>query len=105
MNLTLSILPNKLAVARLDPSKESPSWATQGGFYSITKTLDELSIVCEEQLVPENVKVEKQWRAIKVEGPLDFSMVGIMANLSGILAEGKLSVFVISTFDTDYILV
>lgn len=105
MTLTLSVLPESFAVCKLNPNEQIPSWTYSGIFYSITKTTDELSLVCEEKFVPENIKSEKYWKALKVEGQLDFSLVGIMKNLSGILADGGVSVFVISTFDTDYILV
>lgn len=103
MNLTLSILPESLVVYRLNPSDAIPEWVYRGSFYSITKTSDELSVVSSE--VIDEIRSEKGWRALKVEGTLDFSLVGIMANLSGILAGGGVSVFVISTFDTDYILI
>ena len=82
-----------------------PDWAQQGSFYTVSKTPEELSIVCETCLVPEKIQAESEWRIIKVEGPLDFALVGILANLSGILAERGISIFAISTFDTDYLLV
>ena len=103
--LTLSILPLSLAVVRLDPSATIPLWATEGHFFSITKTKEELSIVCKETALPVHAKAEKDWKAIKVEGPLDFSMTGVLASLALPLAEAKVSIFAISTYDTDYILV
>ncbi len=72
---------------------------------SITRTSDELSIVCSQENVPENVTSESGWRCLRVVGPLEFSMVGVIASLTGLLATANISVFVISTFDTDLVLV
>jgi len=103
--LSLSVMPNKIAVCRMENDAQIPSWATNDSFFSISKTDDELSIVCSEDSVPDNVKSEKGWRLFKVEGPLDFSLTGILASLANPLAESKISIFAISTFDTDYVLV
>lgn len=104
--LTLFVMPSLLAVVRLDPSSDIPLWVTKGkDFFSITNTQDELSIVCLEEIVPERVKNEKGWRCLKVEGPLDFGLTGILSSLIQPLTEAKISIFTISTFDTDYILV
>ena len=90
-------------VCRLKPDEPYPDWIPKG-FSSITKTTDELSIVC-KQLALEKVKCERGWRLIKVLGPLDFSEIGILSSLSSILASAQISVFVISTFDTDYLMI
>lgn len=104
--LTLSIMSISLAVVRLDTSSNIPLWAMEEkNFFSITKTQDELSIVCSENKVPQDVKVERGWRCLKVEGPLDFGLTGILSSLAQSLAEAKISIFAISTFDTDYIMV
>ena len=103
--LSLSILPQKLAVCRLDKDARIPTWVEGDIFFSITKTDDELSIVCSENRVPTGIKVEKNWRALKVEGPLDFSLTGILASLANPLAQVAISIFAVSTFDTDYLLV
>jgi uncharacterized protein len=103
--ISLSVIKEKLAVCRLEVDKPIPGWAMKGSFYSISKTNDELSLVCLEQNVPRTIKSEKKWRAIKVEGMLDFSQTGILASLAVPLAEAKISIFALSTFDTDYILV
>ena len=71
----------------------------------MTRTADELSIVCPEEQVPGDLTAERDWRAFKVEGPLDFALVGILAELSGALAAAEVSLFAISTYDTDYLLV
>lgn len=103
MNLT--IVPLTLAVCRLGADEPIPGWAVQRqGFFAITATEDELSIVCPTAAVPADVKCEQPWRAIKVLGPLDFALVGILAGLAEVLARAQISIFAISTFDTDYIL-
>lgn len=103
--LSLSIMPNRLAVCRLKKDDRIPSWVTDDTFFSISKTDDELSIVCSESKVPDGIKSEKNWRAFKVMGPLGFSLTGILASLASPLAKAKISIFAISTFDTDYVLV
>ncbi|MDY0236466.1 MAG: ACT domain-containing protein [Gudongella sp.] len=105
MSLTMKLLKDEYGVARLDVLDEVPKWVVKGEFYSITKTEDELSILCSEIDIPSDVKCERNWRILKVEGPLDFSLVGILSSISAVLAKVKISIFVISTFDTDYILV
>lgn len=105
MQLTLKVLPDTFAICRFNNTASIPDWVYKGEFYSITRTEDELSIVCSQENVNQADKVEKGWKVLKVAGPLDFSLVGIIANLSVILAKGEVSVFVISTFDTDYILI
>jgi hypothetical protein len=105
-NLSLSILDHHIAICRLEKDSKIPSWIDESrGFLSITKTQEELSIVCEEDVVPSGVKTEKGWRALKVNGILDFSLTGVLASILNPLAEAKISVFAISTFDSDYILV
>jgi hypothetical protein len=82
-----------------------PEWATQGQFFSITRTSEELSIIAESDLVPERLRTEVSWRVLKVHGPFDFSEVGVLAALVQPLAAAGVSVFAVSTFDTDYLLV
>lgn len=103
--ITFCVLKNIFAVCRFNGDSPIPHWFQNNGFYTVTKTDDELSIVCEQQAVPEGVKCEKNWRILKIDGVLDFSLVGILASVSTILANEKISIFVISTYDTDYILV
>ncbi len=103
--LTLSLMPARLAVCRLDVSSIIPEWGLRGTFFSITRTEEELSIVCSEEYAPSEIKTEKGWRYFKVEGPLAFELTGILSSLTQPLAEAKVSIFAISTFDTDYMLV
>lgn len=105
MNLKLKVLPSRFAICQLPPDSDTPSWATKSKFYSITKTGNELSVVVEQDTLPENVKSDKDWKAFEVQGPLDFSLVGILASLSTTLASAGVSIFAISTYDTDYLLV
>ena len=102
--MRMRILEEKFVVCKLDCEDVIPNWVDTKSFISITRTEDELSIVCADKNVPENIKCEKEWRALKVEGPLDFSLIGILAKISTLLAEANVSIFAISTFDTDYIL-
>ncbi|MCB2307352.1 ACT domain-containing protein [Clostridium estertheticum] len=97
--LTMKLLNEKFAVCRLNKNELIADWVKNSDFYSITKTSDELSIVCSQDSIASNIKCEKDWRILKVEGPLDFSLIGI------ILALKKISIFAVSTYDTDYILV
>jgi uncharacterized protein len=99
------VLAQQLAVCRLTPVDEFPSWLHRNGFLAVTYTSEELSIVCDEHCVPDNVQTEKGWRILKVQGPLDFSQVGVLAAIAVPLARAGVSIFAISTFDTDYILV
>ncbi|HWE37600.1 MAG TPA: ACT domain-containing protein [Isosphaeraceae bacterium] len=105
MTLELLVLDGPYAIARLGPEEPTPIWATGGGFVSVTRTGDELSIICEEGAVPEGVRCERGWRALRVAGTLDFSAVGILARLAGPLAVAGVAICVVSTFDTDYLLV
>lgn len=103
--MKLQELPSIFAVCRFEPTSEIPAWVTNSRFFSITRTTDELSIVCEQPLVPIGVKSENDWRAFKVVGSLDFSLTGILASIAQPLAEAKISIFAISSFDTDFVLV
>ena len=105
MNLTLLVLPETLAVCRLPPDANIPPWAVGRNLLAIVRTLDEMSIICPQSGVPAEIQSEGGWCALKVLGPLDFSLVGILAQLAGVLANADVSIFVISTYDTDYILV
>jgi hypothetical protein len=103
--LSLKILPDRMAVCRLEPTAALPDWFDEIGFYSITRTQEELTLVCREVLVAPGTTCESGWRCFGVEGTLDFSEIGIIFTLSQPLAKSGIAVFVISTFDTDYFLV
>ena len=103
--LKFKVLQYKLAVCRLNAGLPVPSWGLEGEFFSVTRTNDEVSIVCEESRVPEGVRCEKGWIALQLEGPFPFSMTGVLAAFLEPLSQAKIPIFAISTFDTDYVLV
>jgi hypothetical protein len=104
--LTLDLLPGRFAVCRLDPEAPDPTRILfSGPFASVTHTADELSIVCAESQAPPGARCEPGWRCLRVRGPLPFSAVGILASLTAPLAATGVSLFAVSTFDTDYLLV
>ena len=97
-------------MCRLEPDAPAPTWAegaaaAAAGFVSVTRTEDELSVICPQERVPGGVRCERDYRAIKVRGPLPVNLVGIFASLAAPLAEAGLSIFPIATYDTDYVLV
>jgi hypothetical protein len=101
--LRLSTFPQRLAVCRLPPSTPVPSWV-RGEFTSVTRTPDELSVICDEDAVPGDEQAERGWRMLRVEGPIPFEMTGVAAGLVGPLAQAGISVFLLATYDTDYLL-
>jgi hypothetical protein len=103
--LTIHRLEEPFAVVQLAPGADIPGWATAGRLSAVVRTADELSLVCSQNLVPEGVKCECGWVALKLEGPFPFSTVGVLSSVIAPLAAGRVPVFVLSTFDTDYILV
>ena len=104
-NLNLEVLSERLAICRLPADAPLPNWVSGSHFWAIVRTSDELSIVSSELTVPKEVIQVPGWRAFKVMGPLDFSIVGILESIAYPLVEANISMFAISTFDTDYILV
>jgi len=104
-SLTLQFLQQTYAICQLDHSEPIPNWALEGNFFSITRTAEELSVVCPQETVPSEVCCEKDWRCLKVAGPLDFSLTGILASLAAPLAAAGIPMFAVSTYNTDYIMV
>ncbi|MCP3904358.1 MAG: ACT domain-containing protein [Planctomycetes bacterium] len=104
----LIVLPGRFAVCRLDGDAPPPAWLDAlppGVFRSVTRTADELSVVCDERVVPVETTAARGWACLRVSGTLDFGEVGILADLTAALAGARVSVFAVSTFDTDYLLV
>lgn len=99
------ILNGLYSICRLNKEDKIPDWVNKSEFYSITQTDNELSIVCHQENVPVSVKSERNWKIIAIDEELDFSLIGIISKISTLLAENNISIFVVSTFDTDYILV
>lgn len=102
---TLRLRPEPLAICRLDAGAAIPPWADGPGFVSIVRTPDELSVVCDARRVPPDVKRVEGRRAFGIEGVVDFSTVGVLAGLIAPLASAGISVYVVSSYDTDYVLV
>lgn len=105
MSLRLRVLHGTYAVCQLSSTSPIPAWADGEGFITISRSDEELSIVCPEARVPTDAKAARGWRALKLEGPFEFSLTGILASVLGPLAEAKIGIFTVSTFDTDYVLV
>ncbi len=105
LQLTLSLLPDTFAVCRLPAGVVLPTWAMAGSFYAITRTAQELSLVCAQEQVPAGVTCQPGWRCLQVAGPLDFALTGVLASLAQPLAAAGISIFALSTFDTDYLLI
>lgn len=104
-HLDYHVHPGRFAVCRLDPASPVPGWLPDQGWSSITRTRAELSIVCEESLVPPSVKRQGGWRQIELAGPFDFALTGILASILNPLAAAGVPIFAISTFDTDWVLI
>ena len=103
--LTLTLLDGGFAICRLPADEPIPAWARRGALTSITLTVDELSIVCAADDVPDHVNADPGWRALQVAGPLPLDVPGVLAALAGPLADAGIPIFAVSTFDTDYLLV
>ncbi len=116
-SLALRVLPGTLAVCRLAPGANVPRWALEAAaptssdapsavpLFALTRTAEELSIVCEEAIVPADVRCERGWRALGLIGPFEFDLTGILAAIANPLASAGIGIFALSTFDTDYVLV
>jgi hypothetical protein len=102
---TLHQYPERLIVAGLPAGSEVPSWAESSSLFSISATATETTVVCAGRSVPKKVPQEGPFTAFAVEGPLDFALTGVLHELLGPLAEAEISVFTISTYPTDWILV
>ena len=103
--MKLIVLPEEFAVARFEPSDAVPAWAMQAPMFSVTRTPDELSIVCAASHLPPEVRAERGWRCLRVAGTIDFAVTGVLASIAGPLADAGVSIFAISTYDTDHVLV
>jgi uncharacterized protein len=101
----LHTLDELYAIVRLEPDAELPDWVRGGHFWSATRSESELSSVCCEEDVPTDASAERGWCALELAGPLDFSLTGVVAALVTPLAEAAVPIFVISTFETDYLFV
>lgn len=103
--LDLRVLEGQYAVCQLEASAPIPTWATGEGFESISRSEEELSIVCHQSRVPPEIKAERDWRLIRLVGPFDFGLIGILASVLNPLAKAQIGIFAVSTYNTDYVLV
>jgi hypothetical protein len=101
----LTTLDDLYAIVRLDPDASVPDWVYDGPFWSVTRSESELSIVCRQDDVPRGASAERGWIAFVLTGQLDFTLTGVVASLCSPLADARVPIFVLSTFETDYLLV
>jgi hypothetical protein len=103
--MKIKIVPLDLSIVQLEKNAGFPSWGVGSFFYSVTRTDDEVSVVCETRCVPPEAPSEGGWTVLKIEGPLNLHQIGILKSILDPLAKNRISVFVISTYNTDYVLV
>jgi hypothetical protein len=103
--LKLATMKETMAICRMEPHEGIPAWVVESPFYAVIRTEDELSLVCPEERVPQEIKSDRGWCCLKIQGPMALSETGVLASLTGPIAEAGISVFVVSTFDTDYLLI
>lgn len=103
--LSFRRLPGSYAIVRLAPDAAIPAWATHGEFTSITRTADELSIVCPAENLPADAHSPQHWICLKLQGPFAFSQTGVLLSFIEPLSAGGVPIFAISTYDTDHVLI
>ena len=103
--LTLRLLPETFAICRLEPGAAVPAWLPKSGFTAAIRTSAELSLYCDENAVPRDIRAERGWRGLELAGPFDFSETGVIAAVAAPLAEAGISISVLATYDTDYLFV
>lgn len=109
-NLTLKVLPEPLVICRFEPGANISVPNEPDSFFSLTITDQETSVVCSSSNIPSTDSkhkktVEEGWRAFRIEGKLDFSLIGVLSKIASILADKRISLFALSTYDTDYFMV
>lgn len=104
--LSLTTLDGLFGICKVKKGEGFPEWAVnKDSMYSITETSTEISVICPQERIPVSIEAEKGWKALKVMGPLDFSMTGVLSSIVKPLADAKISIFTISTYETDYIFI
>lgn len=103
--MKLKVLNGNMCIVRLPADAAMPAWVPEAAWCSVTRTGEELSIVCESRFVPGDVRQNGGWRLMQVEGPLDFCLTGVLHRITAPMARAGISLFAVSTFDTDYVLV
>jgi hypothetical protein len=94
-----------MAIARLPPGADHPTWAQRPGFCCIFRTDDSLTVVCPQAVVPDDIQSDRGWRCLEVEGPLELDLTGVLASLAIPLARAMVPIFALSSFETDFVLV
>ncbi len=102
---SLFLLKGLFAVCRLDKKASVPDWAVSKHFFSVTRTDDELSVVCPQEGIPEGVDCEPGWRCLKIESPFEFDLSGAISSVAALLAEADVLMFMIATQDSDYLMI
>jgi uncharacterized protein len=103
--LTLFLLPETFAICQLAPGTPFPDWVQTNSFFSFTNTAEESSLVCLMESLPSVADADRDWRCFKLQGPIPFSLTGILNSITLPLAQANLGIFAISTYATDYVLV
>jgi hypothetical protein len=103
--MALTVLPEAMAICRLGPDEPAPGWLSNGGFYCLTHTAASLTVVTLENRVAEQVECDRGWRCLEVRGPLALNLTGVLASLTAPLARVGVPVFVVSSYETDFLLV
>lgn len=102
---TFELFPASMAISRLHPKAPFPSWAKDSELTVMARTPDEVSIICAEVVVPKGIIAERGFKLLRIKGPLDFDMIGVLSSVLSLLSEAQVSVLAFSTYDTDYIMV
>jgi hypothetical protein len=105
MQVKFRMLSSTFAIVRFAPDSAVPEWAMKGEFSSITRTRNELSVVCVAENVPPEIRSELRWICLKLQGPFPFSLTGVLLSFIEPLSSNDIPIFAISTYDTDYVLV
>ena len=103
--LKFQSLAEAYAILRLEPDAQIPDGAAQGEFISITRTADELSIVCPATYLPPTIRAPQRWTCLKLEGPFPFSLTGILLSFIQPISDNAIPIFAVSTYETDYVLI
>ena len=103
--MRLNLFPDQFAICQLAASEGLPSWASDSSFVVQARDARESTVVCQQRLVPPHITAARNWKCFQVDGVLDFSLVGIISSLTSALAVNNISVYVVSTFSSDYLLI
>jgi hypothetical protein len=101
----LKLIDDDFGIVKMDPDRPVPAWAMESPFYSVTHTESELTIVCPEKGIPAHIEYDGSWKCIRVEGVFDFEAIGVIASLSGALSQSGISIYVVTSYITDYFLI